>query len=248
MNFGAYSAYYDLLNEGKDYLRESDYVAARIRRFSPSATHMLELGCGTGNHAYHLQKKGFTITGIERSAGMAELGRQKNIPGFRVIDSDIRTMDLPETYDCVISLFHVMSYLTSNADLLLVLQKVSKALIPGGIFLFDTWFTPAVYHQLPSHRERKFENEGLQVTRTASSITNVRENTVEVTYDIHAFDKIGQTREQFQETHVMRHFGVPEIAMAAASQGFDLVAAEEFLKGGPPTLDTWGVCFILKKR
>ena len=49
--FGLYSKYYNLLYADKDYAGEARYVDSIIRRHTPRAATMLELGCGTGRYA-----------------------------------------------------------------------------------------------------------------------------------------------------------------------------------------------------
>jgi predicted TPR repeat methyltransferase len=60
--FDTYARYYDLLYRDKDYAGESEYVAAHIRKQAPQAKCILELGCGTGAHAEHLARMGYTVT------------------------------------------------------------------------------------------------------------------------------------------------------------------------------------------
>ena len=68
--FNEYARYYDLLYRDKDYAAEAAYVASNIRRHSPRATRILELGCGTGVHAEQLARLGFIVHGIDLSETM----------------------------------------------------------------------------------------------------------------------------------------------------------------------------------
>lgn len=52
-------------------------------------------------------------------------------------------------YDAVMSLFHVVSYLNSDRDLALAFETAAEHLHPGGLFLFDFWYGPAVLSQKP---------------------------------------------------------------------------------------------------
>lgn len=68
--FDTYAHYYDLLYRDKDYAGESEYVAAHIRKQAPQAKRILELGCGTGAHAEHLARMGYTVHGVDLSKAM----------------------------------------------------------------------------------------------------------------------------------------------------------------------------------
>jgi SAM-dependent methyltransferase len=246
--FGKYSSYYDLINCHKNYAEEAEYVARLIRRFSPDATHLLELGCGTGNHAAFLSKKGFSIIGIERSRGMAEIARRKGISDFTVIEGDIAG-DIPEkTFDGVIALFHVISYLTENDDLRRVFANAARALDSGGIFVFDTWFTPAVRTAGARTRVREFENREMAIRRKATPYPDPTPNTVAVLFDIEVEYKKTKRSESFSERHLMRHFSLPEISALSAQTGFEVVLTEEFLTAAAPDTTTWGICFVLQKQ
>jgi SAM-dependent methyltransferase len=246
-NFNAYSRYYDLLYRDKKYKEEADYVVSRIRSFNPGAKSILELGCGTGNHAVHFSKVGFTVTGIERSDEMVALALDKNIPGFKAVTADITDYDLPASFDAVISLFHVISYLTDNQSLISCFRNASANLNRGGIFLFDIWYSPAVYWQKPETRVKKLSDDDIEITRIAEPVVLNNKNVVDVNYEIIIRDKQTGAASVFVEKHPMRHFSIPEIELLASHTGFKILRAEEFLTGNDPSEHTWGVCFILSK-
>ena len=89
-NFKAYSQYYDAFYKNKDYNDEAKRVAALIRQFDPQAKTLLELGCGTGNHAAFFAKMGYTTTGLEISEEMVALAKEKKIDKFEPVLADIK--------------------------------------------------------------------------------------------------------------------------------------------------------------
>ena len=127
-----YAAYYDLFYKDKDYAAEADYIDRRIRAHAPSARSVLELGCGTGRHAQLLAKKGYLVDGVEQSKEMLALAHQPQQPaGLQFFQGDIRTFQRDRTYDAVIAMFHVMSYMASNADLIRTMENASRHLREG---------------------------------------------------------------------------------------------------------------------
>ena len=133
--FDAYAAYYDLLYRDKDYAGEAEYVASHIRRNAPGAKRILELGCGTGGHAIHLAQMGYVVHGVDLSEAMLSraLARKDGLPPevaarLSFSKGDVRTVRTGETYDAVISLFHVMSYQVTNADLAAAFETASSHL------------------------------------------------------------------------------------------------------------------------
>jgi len=73
-------------------------------------------------------------------------------------------------------------------------------------------------------------------------------NRVDVKYKVIIQDKLTDRFHTFAETHPMRHFSIPEIDLIASWTGFQRLQAEEFLTGIKPGENTWGVCFILRKK
>jgi SAM-dependent methyltransferase len=208
----------------------------------------LELGCGSGNHAQHLARPGLRIVGLERSATMVAQAQEKAIQGFNPLVGDITAYSLPDQFDAAVALFHVISYLTDNTELTRCFRHTYNHLKPGGVFLFDVWYSPAVLHQQPETRIRRMENERVAVTRLAEPVHRINKNTVDVQYEVWVKDKHSGVLQIISETHPMRHFSIPEIELIAAYTGFDVCAAEAFLTGAKPGHDTWGICFVLKKR
>ena len=238
-----YSTYYNLLYADKDYSAEAEYIDRLLKRYSPGAKSVLEYGSGTGGHGVLLKEKGYDILGIERSNAMAGIARSR---GLACEVSDITTLQLNKTFDTVISLFHVISYINGNDQLLKLFSDTKERLKKDGVFIFDTWFTPAVLHQMPERREKKMENNEIEVFRTAVPEIDHFANVVHVNYHIKLKNKSTGAVSEFDEKHSMRHFSVPEIALLAGQTGFELIRSEEFLTGADPSEKTWGVTFILK--
>ena len=246
--FHSSNYYYDLLYRDKNYKKEADYVAGLIKFINPEATELIELGVGTGSHSEFLCHSGFRITGIEQNEQMAAIAASKSIDGFSAIVDDIVEFEIPGKFDAAISLFHVISYLTENDKIVSCFKQVSKHLKEQGIFVFDVWYTPAVYSQLPQIRIKHIEDDHLDITRVAEPIINYENNIVEVHYEITIKNKRNKEREVLKEVHYLRHLGTPEIKLFAEVSGFRLLRSEEFLTSKVPGADTWGVCYILQKH
>lgn len=247
-NFSNYSKYYDLLNKGKDYGAECDYIVEQVQKYKPGSIDFLELGCGSAEHAFHLSKKGYRITGIERSPGMIELARSKGILNFEVTEGDATNFSLNKQFDCCLSLFHVISYITETQALMNCFKHVSSHLKPGGLFMFDIWYTLAVLSVKAENRIRRFENDEVSIVRFAEPTLNTTKNIVDVQFELHIYDKILNTREVINEVHPMRYFSIPEIEILASYNGFEMLSAEEYLTGNAVSSESWGVFFILKKK
>ncbi len=251
--FADYARYYDLLYRDKDYAAEAEYVAGLIHKFHPSARSILELGSGTGIHAALLAEKGFTVHGIERSPEM--LARSNALSANRAAGDgrlifttgDIREVRLNKRLDTVIALFHVISYQTTNDDVTAAFETTRQHLNPGGVFIFDVWYGPAVLTERPAVRIKRMADDQTEITRLAEPVLHPNENLVDVHYHVFVRNLTSsQAFTELKETHTMRYFFKPEIERIANHAGFQCLHVEEWLSGKAIGCDTWGVCFVLK--
>jgi SAM-dependent methyltransferase len=258
--FGAYSRYYNLFYKDKDYAGEAGYVHDLIEKHRPGTSSILDLGCGTGTHALLLAEMGLKVMGVDRSAEMLAVAKRQvktNVelkgklqsqahPSFHL--GDIRSIRLDCSFDAVISLFHVMSYQTTNADLQGAFATVKTHLRPGGLFIFDCWYGPAVLTDRPVVRVKRVEDEEIAVTRIVEPDMFANDNLVETNYQVMVRDKVTGEVEELYETHRMRYLFRPEITLLLQEAGMTLVTAEEWMTGREPGYDTWGVCFVAKRE
>lgn len=243
--FQAYAAYYDLINQRKDYERECIYVSRLLRMNNSQVSNILELGCGTGQHAKLLCNSGYNVTGVDKSKAMLDSAVIEN--HFTAIEGDARYIRLNKKFDAVIALFHVFSYMVSNDDVQSFLITANEHLKVGGMLMFDYWYLPAVLLQRPSNRILEVENDKFKVVRVSESKLNEESNSVVVDFKIFVEDKLNGSITPIKERHLMRYFSLPEIQAFASSTGFELVQSNEFLSDSSPSSNSWGACSLLKK-
>ena len=230
-NFKLYAEYYDLLYRDKDYSGEASYVDKLIRSLDPNAKTIFSLGCGTGRYEVEFARLGYQVTGIDVSREMVELAQKQSISeGCHFAVGDICTYRAGNTYDAVISLFHVMDYQTTNANLAAAFETAAVHLNQGGVFVFDFWYGPAVLSDPPTIRVRRLNDNVLNITRIAEPVMHHDRNVVEVNYEIQMQSKQADCFETIRETHSMRYLFLPEIAQYASCAGLDLRAVYAWMK------------------
>lgn len=249
--FEGYSRYYDLLYRDKDYASESRYVAALIEQHAPSSRSLMEIGCGTGAHAAELAGLGYDVTGVDLSDGMlaaAEMRKRNMPPGLAsrlsFAKGDARNVRLERRFNAVISLFHVMSYQTTNDDLAAAFQTAREHLLPGGVFVFDCWYGPAVLRQWPSVTERTLADGATRVHRVATPEIDANRNLVDVNYVVEVTDIASQTTETLTEKHTMRYLFTPEIELALRAADMKLVDSNAWMSAEPPGFGSWAAVFV----
>ena len=253
--FDAYARYYDLLYRDKGYAAEAEYVASHIHGRAPQAKRILELGCGTGAHAEHLARMGYTVHGVDLSEAMLARAeaRKAALPSEVAARlsfglGDVRTVRTGETYEAVISLFHVMSYQTTNTDLAAAFETAATHLEPGGLFLFDFWYGPAVLTQKPEVRVKRLEDDEIKVTRIAEPVMHVNESIVDVNYTVFIEVKATGKVEQVRETHRMRYLFLPELLQFADAEVWTDCKSFGWMKLQKLNQDDWAGLFFSTKK
>lgn len=250
--FDLYAAYYDLLYRDKDYAAEAQYVASLLPGSAVGALSLLELGCGTGGHAFELARAGHRVHGIDLSAQMVARARARRAatpelqPRLQFDEGDVRSVRTGARYDAVISLFHVMSYQTGNQDLAAVFATARAHLAPGGHFAFDFWYGPAVLSDRPRHVIKEVADERIVVRRQTTPTLHVNDNRVDVRFDITITAREGAAVRQVVEEHPMRYLFLPEIDAFAEAAGFVCRAARAWMRDEPPSDRTWYASIVLE--
>lgn len=250
--FDSYARYYDLLYRDKDYIEESDFIRRLIQTHAPNAQSILELGCGTGVHATLLADEGFKIHGVDVSPQMLKFAEdrhsrlnEKMAEKLLFTEGDIRKIRLDEKFDVVLSLFHVISYQTTNADLSAAFETVKNHLEPDGIFIFDFWYGPAVLNERPTFKEKRMEDETLVIKRVSEPEIFPNENRVDVNYSIFIKNKTSGSTDEIRETHKMRYLFNSDLDFLNEKSKMKTIDSREWMTDKEIGFDTFNVYRIV---
>ena len=257
--FGTYSQYYDILYRDKDYDGEVQFVTELIKKYSPNANNLLELGCGTGIHAEKLAAKGYRVRGVDLSSEMLRCAEDRlpTLPEAVAKRLSFSCGDICRfrhsgegysTFDVVLSLFHVISYQTTNENLLAAFRTAKAHLKHNGLFIFDCWYGPAVLKDPPVVRVKRMEEDDVIVMRIAEPTMYPNENCVDVHYTVLIRDKKTNKVEEINEVHRIRYLFKPEIEQLLALSELSLINSQELLSGKELDFNTWTGFFLAKNE
>lgn len=245
-----YAHVYDTLYREKDYPAESALIQRLFRQYHKGTPirMVLDLGCGTGNHALPLCRAGYQVVGVDCSEDMLAEARRKAVElGCREAvfhRADIRSLALKQVFDAGIMMFAVLGYQLENTDVLAALKTARSHLRDDGLLLFDVWYGPAVLTERPSQRVKVIPTADGQVLRVASGEMDARRHVCTVRYQLW---ELRQRRlvSCIEETHRMRYFFPLELELFLQCAGFrprGLRAFPDFDRDADET--TWNVMCV----
>ena len=248
----SYALQYDRLYADKDYEDECDQLEVAFRRYGQLPVHsILDLGCGTGGHAFPLAARGYQVTGVDSSEAMLQEARRK-LPSVdaapEFVRGDIRNLDLGRQFDAALMMFAVLGYQTSDSDVHQALVSARHHLRAGGLLAGDFWYGPTVLRVSPSDRLKRVELGGVELVRSATTELDIHRHLAKVHYRLTQVN--GQAEALIgEETHRMRFFFPRELERFLIEAGMDLTGLHPF-----PDIDSqldstsWNALFCARAR
>lgn len=131
----------------------------KLLKVKPGA-RILDLCCGPGRHSLELARRGFRVTGVDRTTfylrDARRLARKEKLDVEFVL-ADMRRFRRPRAFDAVVNMFTAFGYFKRQADDLRVLKNLFASLRPGGVLLLELIgkeriakiFNPRTWQRMP---------------------------------------------------------------------------------------------------
>jgi SAM-dependent methyltransferase len=182
--FSETAALYDLIyGQFKDYETETAKIAALLELARPGLGTVLDVACGTGEHARLLRERhGLTVDGIDLEPAFIEIAPRKN-PSGRFVVADMCDFDLGREYDAVICLFSSIGYARTIDRVSQAIGRFRQHLAPGGVIVVEPWFAPGIMQD--GYRSTDAGEQGeVRVVRHARTEIDGRMSRLHFDYDI----------------------------------------------------------------
>ncbi|RNB82944.1 class I SAM-dependent methyltransferase [Brevibacillus nitrificans] len=144
-NMYDWADYYDLTQRGLN--GDVEYYMDQAKQ---AGGKVLELGCGTGRITLPLAQAGISVTGLDLSQKMLDRAKAKAeelgvADSVRLLQGDMRSFDLGETYSLIMIPFRSFLHLLHIQEQMKALACIRKHLAPGGKFAMNV-FVPKIQH------------------------------------------------------------------------------------------------------
>lgn len=205
MEYQEFAKYYDIFYQNKNYQKEVNFLLNFIKK----SDCILDVGCGTGNHAELLQKYN-RIDGIDLNKEMITIAKNK-LNGNLYIQS-ILDININQKYDIIISMFAVINHLKDTKELEVALTNLKKHLNKDGSIIIDL-------HNPKSSGEKvdEFNNIVRKMEWDFNKKLKI-ENTF-ITFEIN--------NKVYKDQHVFRIFTIDEVKEACERVGLKVLNVYE---------------------
>ena len=138
--YKALAASYDSLTLDVDYDGVVEFYEVLLQREGFSPRSVVDLACGTGSLTVRLAQKGYKVMGVDLSEDMLTVASQKawdlglQIPFVR---QPLEKLYLHRGVDLAVCGLDSLDYITDPACCKRAIERIYKALNPGGCFIFD---------------------------------------------------------------------------------------------------------------
>jgi SAM-dependent methyltransferase len=191
---------------------------------------ILDVACGEGTFAIEMAKKGYNLTGIDRSHQMIALARQRALEedaAVQFLVEDMRSLPYVEAFDLVTCFFDSLNYLLTIQDLSEAFRKAFNALRPGGFYIFDmnTIYGLAVDWMRQEAYIQNETDDFIEIHRQSFDYENLVAS-MEVT----VFSRKGEHWSRFDETHRERGYPIADLQFLLSETGFEIIGMYGSLK------------------
>ena len=158
-----------------------------LRRNGIAPKKALDLACGTGVLCQILQESGIQSHGMDLSAGMIAIARERT-PGIRYDVADMTTYRPAEQFDLVTCTGDALNHIPALADVEKIFRNVYAYTADGGYFIFD------ILNEREVSTSEPFEMDFTDKIRVWFQMTRPEEK--QVNLKIRVFE---DGKEQFEE-------------------------------------------------
>jgi SAM-dependent methyltransferase len=210
-----------------------------IKRYGPTASSLLELGCGTGAVLCGLSAVG-SLAGMDISPNMLDIARAR-LPGAQFIHGDISSFDLGRRFDVIICTYDVLNHLAEFDRWISCFACTYKHLTEGGLFIFDI-NTVGQLNRVACERPQVYEFDGNTVIINVSA-----EERHFYEWDVRVFEHVADSQYRLYRSQIRELAVEIRQILETMSSDFELLDLAD-AAGGTPDDESERAFFVYRRQ
>ena len=204
-----------------------------LQQHAIAPKNAMDLACGTGILCEILHKNGINASGMDFSAGMIAIARQRN-PEIPYTVADMITFRPDTQYDLVTCTGDALNHIASLADVERIFRNVYDYTSPGGYFIFD------ILNEREVSTSEPFEMEFSDTVRVWFQMTQPGEK--QVNLKIRVFE---DGKQSFEENIRETIHDPAAVCDLLRGSGFEVVRCADHLLDDGNRGTTW---FVIARK
>jgi 2-polyprenyl-3-methyl-5-hydroxy-6-metoxy-1,4-benzoquinol methylase len=225
--FSLEARFYDKIWGRHDYDADVKFLADFFRKHH--CRSVIDIGCGTGNHALRLSKMGYQVTGVDVSPTMLKIAKAKDKEAkIRFIQGDMKKLEKViskgQRFDAGICLGQVFSHLMTDKDVQAFLNRLHKILKQNGLFVFSARNAKKINEEYLNklRLDHMLNEEKLQLLMLGHNIRDSQDPNIIVWNPIYIIKENSKVDLQIRE-HKLRWFEFSTLKKIITKNGFKIV-------------------------
>ena len=225
--FSLEARFYDRIWGRHDYDADVKFLVDFFRKYH--CRSVIDIGCGTGNHALRLSKMGYQVTGVDVSPTMLKIAKTKDKEAkIRFIRGDMKKLEkvIPKSqkFDAAICLGQVFYHLVTDKDVQAFLNGLHKIVKQNGLFVFSARNAKKINEEYLNRLllDHMINEEKLQLLMLTYNIRDSQDPNIIVWNPIYLIKENNKVDLQIRE-HELRWFEFSALKRMITKNGFKIV-------------------------
>ncbi|MDT8861435.1 class I SAM-dependent methyltransferase [Alkalihalobacillus sp. MEB130] len=246
MNYQAFATLYDTLMADAPYGEWIHFLNKQLNVTNLEGQRILDVGCGTGELLVRLKQQGADVTGVDLSAEMLTIAKEKcEQYGFSPLLIQQSMTDLEDLgqFDVVTLFCDSLNYLETEQDVVKTFECINKLLKKGGYLLFDVHSVSKIENGFIG---QTFAEDAGEVAYIWTSFEGVAPHSVEHELTFFVQNESHHYEKKF-ELHKQRTFPVEQYKKWL-QKGYDDITVQADFTSFAPTAESERIFFSCRKK
>ncbi len=241
--YNNFAEFYDeLMAYNADYSARAKYLYSLFKKHDRTPTLLLDLACGTGEFSVRFAKSGVSVIGVDISADMLSIAREKSVgKDILYLCQNATELDLYGTVDGAICCLDSLNHITDYKDFCAAIQRVSLFLEKDRLFIFDV-NTPYKHKEILGDNIFVVDSDVYCVWQNDF----IGDNTVEINLDF--FTPDGDIYYRTSESFCEKAYTANEIEKACEAAGLKIEAVYDDLTENPSCDTSQRLIYVTRKK